>query len=96
MKLPKLRLNINIKSLLNYIFVILISSVFIATILIALPLTEKYLNNTPYNLNTKDSSYWSKEYLLSIDSKEQKDIQKTRDVLFKRLKTLSSIWSIWE
>ena len=85
MKLPKLKLNINIASLLNYIFVILISSVFVATILIALPLTEKYLNNTPYNLNTKDSSYWSKEYLLSIDSKEQKDIQKTRDVLFKRL-----------
>jgi len=88
MKLPKLRLNINIKSLLNYIFVILISSVFVATILIALPLTERYLNNTPYNLNTKDSSYWSKEYILSIDSKEQKDIQKTRDVLFKRLKNL--------
>ena len=86
MKLPKLRLNI--KSLLNYIFVILISSVFVATILIALPLTERYLNNTPYNLNTKDSSYWSKEYILSIDSKEQKDIQKTRDVLFKRLKNL--------
>ena len=88
MKLPKLRLNINIKSLLNYIFVILISSVFVATILIALPRTERYLNNTPYNLNTKDSSYWSKEYILSIDSKEQKDIQKTRDVLFKRLKNL--------
>lgn len=86
MKLLKLRLNI--KSLLNYIFVILISSVFVATILIALPLTEKYLNNIPYNLNTKDSSYWSKEYILSIDSKEQKDIQKTRDVLFRRLKNL--------
>jgi len=69
MKLPKLKLNINIASLLNYIFVILISSVFVATILIALPLTEKYLNNTPYNLNTKDSSYWSKEYLLTIDYK---------------------------
>lgn len=65
---------------------ILISSVFVATILIALPLTEKYLNNTPYNLNTKDSSYWSKEYTLTIDSKEEKDIQKTRDVLFRRLK----------
>lgn len=88
MKLPKLRLNI--KSLLNYIFVILISSVFVATILIALPLTEKYLNNTPYNLNTKDSSYWSKEYILTIDSKEQKDIQKTRDVLFRRLKNLGA------
>jgi len=85
MKLPKLKLNI--KSLLNYILVILISSVFVATILIALPLTEKYLNNTPYNLNTKDSSYWSKEYILNIDSKEQKDIQKTRDILFKRLKS---------
>ncbi len=84
MKLPKLKLNI--KSLLNYIFVILISSVFVATILIALPLTEKYLNNTPYNLSTKDSSYWSKEYILKIDSEEQKDIQKTRDVLFRRLR----------
>ena len=84
MKLLKFKLNI--KSLLNYIFVILISSVFVATILIALPLTEKYLNNTPYNLNTKDSSYWSTEYTLNIDSKEQKDIQLTRDILFKRLK----------
>ena len=84
MKLLKLRLNL--KSLLNYIFVILISSVFVATILIALPLTEEYLNNTPYNLLTKDSSYWSKEYILTLDTKEQKDIEKTRDILFKRLK----------
>ena len=83
MKLPRFKLNI--KSLFNYIFVILVSSVFVATILIALPLTEKYLNKTPYNLLTKDSSYWSKEYILDVDTQERKDIEKTRDILFRRL-----------
>jgi len=83
MKLLKLRLNL--KSLLNYIFVILISSVFVATILIALPLTEEYLNNTPYNLLTKDSSYWSKEYILTLDTKEQKDIEKRELAELERL-----------
>ncbi|MDD4382324.1 MAG: hypothetical protein PHE21_03210 [Candidatus Dojkabacteria bacterium] len=81
----KLKLKINIKSLVNYIFVILISSGFIASILIALPLTETFLNKTPYDLYTKDYLYWSKEYTLEIDSENPKEIENVRNIIFKRL-----------
>ncbi len=81
----KLKLKINIKSLLNYVFVILISSGFIASILIALPLTETFLNKTPYNLYTKDHLYWAKEYTLEIESENPKEIENVRNIIFKRL-----------
>lgn len=84
----KLKLKINIKPLINYVFIILISSGFIASILIALPFTEKVLNKTPYNLVIKDDTYWSKEYVLDIDSENPKEISSIRNVLFRRLNRL--------
>ncbi len=86
MKLPKLRLKINLKPLLNYILIIVVSALFIASIFIALPLTEKYVSKATYNLNTKADSYWSKQYIISTENTDTKILNQTRDILFKRLK----------
>jgi hypothetical protein len=53
-----------------------------------LPFTEKVLNQTPYNLVIKDNTYWSKEYVLDIDSENPKEISNIRDILFRRLNKL--------
>ena len=63
----------------------LLSAIFITSLLVALPLTEKISDKVTFNLNTKDSKYWSKEYNLVLNSKEKKDINKTREILFRRL-----------
>lgn len=86
MKLPKLKLKLNLKPLLNYTLIIVVTALFLATIFIALPLTEKYISKATYNLNTKDTDYWSKEYILSTENTDQKVIDQTRNILFKRLK----------
>ena len=53
----------------------LLSAIFITSILIALPLTEKISDKVTFNLNTKDSKYWSKEYNLVLDTKEKRDVK---------------------
>lgn len=87
MKLPRFRLNLNIKPLLNYILIIIVSSLFLASIFIALPFTEKYISKVSYNLNTKTNDYWSKEYTLSTSSTNTTDIENTRDIIYKRLRS---------
>ncbi len=86
MKLPKFKLNVNIKPLLNYIVIILVSALFIASIFIALPLTEKFLSKVTYNLNVKDSTYWSEEYTITLENTDTKTINDTKNIFYKRLK----------
>lgn len=86
MKLPKLKLNLNIKPLLNYILIIFVTALFIATIFIALPFTEKYVTKATYNLNIKDHAYWSQEFIISTENTDSKSLDTTRTVLYKRLK----------
>lgn len=81
----KIKFKIDVKSFTNYIATILFSTVIFASILIALPLTEQYLNNLSYNINSKDSQYWAKEYLLTLESNDKQDAEKVRNILFRRL-----------
>ena len=53
----KVKIKGNFKTLLNYITLVLVSSVLVAVILIALPLTEKISNEISFNLTTADSKY---------------------------------------
>lgn len=87
MKLPRFRLNLNIKPLLNYVLIIIASSLFLAAIFIALPFTEKYISKVSYNLNTKTTSYWSKEYVLSTSDTNSDVVENTRDIIYKRLRS---------
>lgn len=82
----KLKIKFNVKPFLNYLLVILLTALGISTILVALPLTEKISGNTPFNLVTKDSSYWSKEYTLKLETSDSKNIEKSRDIISKRLR----------
>lgn len=86
MKLPKLKLSLNLKPLLNYILIIIITSLFLATIFIALPLTEKYISKTNYNLTLKNGNYWSEEYVISAEDTSIQSLDDIRDIFFKRLK----------
>lgn len=85
MKLPQLRFKLNIKPILNYIVVVVCTAVFLATLFMALPLTEKFLKNSSYNLNPKSEMYWSKEYVLTLDTQDSKIVEGTRDIIYKRL-----------
>ena len=82
----KLKLKIDTKRILSYIFITFVTSLLITTVLIALPLTEKLTTKTSFNLNLKDESYWSKEYVIELNTTDQKEIEKTRDLLQRRLK----------
>jgi preprotein translocase subunit SecD len=86
MKLPKLKLNLNVKPLLNYILVIVVTALFLASIFIALPLTEKYVSKISYNLNTKDKTYWSQEFIVSTENTDAKSLNDLRNIFYKRLK----------
>lgn len=85
MKLPKFKLNIDIKPVLNYILIILVTAIFLATIFIALPLTEKFISKTNYNLNLNDGNYWSQEYIVSVEDTEKQSLDNLRNILYKRL-----------
>lgn len=87
---PKIRTRkIDIKYVLNYIGVILLTSAILVSILIALPLTERISSNVTYDLNTKKDLYWAKEYTLEIDNfnseNREKEIDKIMSVIFKRV-----------
>jgi len=86
MKLPKLKLNINIKPVLNYILIITVTALFLAMIFIALPLTEKFVSKTSYNLNTNDKSYWSQEFIVSTEDTDTQSLNDLRNIFYKRLK----------
>lgn len=78
------KLTINWTNFFNYIFLVSLSSVILLTFLIALPLTEKLTDIAAFDLNIADT-IWEKEYILNIESEDSKDIQKTKNILFKRL-----------
>ncbi len=86
MKLPKLklRLNINIKPVLNYILIIVITSIFLASIFVALPLTEKYVSKASYNLTLKN--YWSEEYVITAEDTSVQSLESINNIFYKRLK----------
>lgn len=83
--------NLKLGSVFVYSLLILITSLLIVVGLISLPLTERLREDVSYNLITKDEQYWSKEYVLELDTSQvldidkQKYIDKTRDILYKRL-----------
>lgn len=79
---------INLKELFSYLFLILLSSLILATVLIALPLTERISSQTTYDLQSKSSLYWAKEYKLELESTDSKDIDKIKSILFRRLNKL--------
>ena len=80
-----LKINFKIKPVLDYILVILVTSLAITSGLIALPLTEKISERTTFDLLTKDEYYSSAEYYLSLETTDLKEVEETRNILFKRL-----------
>jgi hypothetical protein len=68
----------------NYLLLIILSSSILLSFLIALPLTEKLTDVVAFDLNVAED-YWSKEYILDLESEESKDITKTKNILFRRL-----------
>jgi hypothetical protein len=78
------KITINWKNFFNYIFLVALSSGILLTFLIALPLTEKLTNIAAFDLNVAET-IWSKEYILNINTEEQSDIKKTKNIIFKRL-----------
>ncbi len=84
-----MKIKFNVKPLLSYISLAIISAILVAAILIALPLTEKISDEINFNLVTKDSSFWSKEYILALQTSDVKQVQETREVLYRRLRSFS-------
>lgn len=84
-----MKIKFNVKPLLSYISLAIISAILVAAILIALPLTEKISDEINFNLVTKDSSFWSKEYILALQTSDEKQVQETREVLYRRLRSFS-------
>jgi hypothetical protein len=82
----KLKIKFNVKPFLNYLSVILLTSLFISVVLIALPLTEKVTDRTSFDLLIKDNDYWSTEFILKLNTNNPQLIEKSRDILFTRLK----------
>lgn len=80
-----LKFKFNIKPILSYLAIILITAFGITTILVALPLTERISERTSFDLLTKDDFYWSTEYLLFLPTADENEVEQTRDILFKRL-----------
>lgn len=85
MRLPKLKLSLNIKPLLNYILIIIVTSLFLATIFVALPLTEKFVSKASYNLTLKNGTYWSEEFVISAADTSVQSLDSIRDIFYKRL-----------
>lgn len=82
----KLKIKGNFKTLLNYIVLIVVSSILIATVLVALPLTERISQEISFNLTTTDSTYWSKEYILNLKTDNQNDVRNFENILSRRLR----------
>ncbi len=80
---------INVRYLLNYFIVIILTSLIFATVLIALPLTEKLSSRVTYDLNIKTDQYWAKEYTLELDftdvSNKEGVVDKVESVIYRRL-----------
>lgn len=80
----KIKFNVNWKNFFNYILLILLTSLIILNFLIALPLTESVAQIRAFDLNIVND-YWSKEYILELDTEDSSEITKTKNILFRRL-----------
>ncbi len=95
---------INWKEIFNYFVSVVISASILALVLISLPLTEKVSSSASYDLVNKNNMYWSKEYILELNTSQSSNIQKDtanlKSVLQKRLRNFdveqSSITSYQE
>ena len=83
-KQPKI--TFNIKGILSFIVLALISAVMLAAVFIALPYTEKLTDIVSFNLVTKDQDYWTKVYTVSVASGNKKEIEDTKEIIYKRLR----------
>ena len=84
LKFKKLKFNINWKIFFNYILLIFLTSLILLNFLIALPLTESIAEIRAFDLNIVDD-YWSKEYILNLDTEDNSQIRETKNILFRRL-----------
>jgi len=84
-----MKIKFNAKPLLSYISLAIASAILVAAILIALPLTEKISDGINFNLVTKDSSFWSKEYILTLQTSDEKQVRDAREILYRRLRSFS-------
>lgn len=89
-RFPKIKIKkINFKYILNYLFVILLTSFILVTILISLPLTERVSSQVTYDLKTKSELYWAKDYTLQLDiwdrTDKEKILDRTTSTLYQRL-----------
>lgn len=82
----KIKFKLNIKALLSYIFLTIVSAAIFSVILVALPLTERISEEVSFNLTTRDSSLWSKEYTISLKTSDRKKAEETREILYRRLR----------
>ena len=82
----KIKFKFNVKPFLNYLIVVLFTAFGIATMLVALPLTEKISERTSFNLITKDPYYWSAEYNLKLVNTDSKKLEEARNILSTRLR----------
>ena len=79
MKKIKIKFNkIQFGPLLSYFSLVLVSSLLIVVCLISLPLTEQIKEGVSYNLITKNEMYWSKEYILELDTSQILDVDKEK------------------
>ncbi len=89
-RFPKIKIKkIDFKYILNYFFVIVLTSLILVTILISLPLTERVSSQVTYDLKTKSELYWAKDYTLQLDIWDRVDKEKildrTTSTLYRRL-----------
>jgi hypothetical protein len=88
-RMPSIKIGkINIKEILNYLLIIFLTSFILISILISLPLTETISSNITYDLRTKDSMYWAKEYVLDLGNADAWSIDDVKSVLYRRLNKL--------
>jgi len=90
---PKVRIkNFNYKYVFNYLFIILLTSFIFVSILIALPLTERFSSQVTYDLKDKKDLYWAKEYTLELDiykdTEKKKKLDDVKSIIYKRLSKL--------
>ncbi|MFA5623145.1 MAG: hypothetical protein WC981_02855 [Candidatus Dojkabacteria bacterium] len=89
-RFPKIKIKkIDFKYILNYFFVIVLTSFILVAILISLPLTERVSSQVTYDLKTKSELYWAKDYTLQLDIWDRVDKEKildrTTSTLYRRL-----------
>ncbi len=85
-KLPNIK--INMKGVLNYFLVILLTSFILITVLISLPLTETISSNITYDLKVKNNDYWAKEYTLDLGESQDWVVNDVKSIIYRRLNKL--------